>query len=135
MMAWPTPPTRDHKSGLASAETMERNARPLSEVAAWSTPRASDGEKGGPNQSFGAGGKPLPSMAAWATPRSCSAMAATVTDAARAKLGERSPNLETQIAGATPNGSGASSTSGGGGSLSPDFVTWMMGYPPGWLDL
>lgn len=28
----------------------------------WSTPRASDGEKGGPNQSFGAGGQPLPSQ-------------------------------------------------------------------------
>lgn len=28
----------------------------------WSTPRASDGEKGGPNQSFGAGGQPLPAQ-------------------------------------------------------------------------
>ncbi len=34
-----------------------------------STPRASDGEKGGPNQSFGAGGVPLPSQAInWPTP-------------------------------------------------------------------
>jgi hypothetical protein len=30
--------------------------------ANWSTPRASDGEKGGPNQSFGAGGQPLPAQ-------------------------------------------------------------------------
>lgn len=29
----------------------------------WGTPRASDGEKGGPNQSFGAGGVPLASQA------------------------------------------------------------------------
>lgn len=36
----------------------------------WATPRASDGEKGGPNQSFGAGGVPLPAQAAkWMTPR------------------------------------------------------------------
>lgn len=36
----------------------------------WSTPRASDGEKGGPNQSFTAGGIPLPAQTAdWATPR------------------------------------------------------------------
>jgi len=28
----------------------------------WSTPRASDGEKGGPNMSFGAGGQPLPAQ-------------------------------------------------------------------------
>jgi hypothetical protein len=35
----------------------------------WGTPRASDGEKGGPNMAFGAGGTPLPSQAAnWPTP-------------------------------------------------------------------
>lgn len=38
----------------------------------WSTPRASDGEKGGPNQSFGAGGQPLPAQmhqaSPWVTP-------------------------------------------------------------------
>lgn len=37
----------------------------------WGTPRGSDGEKGGPNMSFGAGGTPLPTMAAhWPTPAS-----------------------------------------------------------------
>jgi hypothetical protein len=39
--------------------------------SSWSTPRASDGEKGGPNQSFGAGGQPLPAQmhqATWPTP-------------------------------------------------------------------
>ncbi|MDE4398196.1 hypothetical protein [Phaeobacter gallaeciensis] len=37
----------------------------------WSTPRSSDGEKGGPNQSFGAGGTPLPAQEAnWPTPNS-----------------------------------------------------------------
>ena len=34
----------------------------------------------------------------WATPRNCSAMAATITDAAIAKAAERFPNLETQVA-------------------------------------
>lgn len=40
-------------------------------IAIWSTLRASDGEKGGPNMSFGAGGQPLPAQAAqstWPTP-------------------------------------------------------------------
>nr|WP_246195369.1 hypothetical protein [Paracoccus litorisediminis] len=38
-------------------------------VKAWGTPRASDAEKGGPNQKFGAGGMPLPAQAAqWPTP-------------------------------------------------------------------
>ena len=43
---------------------MDRNSRPLNEMvfAAGSTVRASDGEKGGPNMSFGAGGSPLPSQ-------------------------------------------------------------------------
>lgn len=61
---WPTATASDHKSRSASQETLERNARPLREVifALWSTIRASDGEKGGPNQSFGAGGSPLPSQ-------------------------------------------------------------------------
>ena len=41
----------------------------IREVANWGTPRASDGEKGGPNQKFGAGGMPLPAQAAqWTTP-------------------------------------------------------------------
>jgi len=34
----------------------------------WSTPRASDGEKGGPNQSFTAGGQPLPAQMHQASP-------------------------------------------------------------------
>ena len=38
------------------------------QAQAWSTPRASDGEKGGPNMSFGAGGQPLPAQAAGMTP-------------------------------------------------------------------
>lgn len=61
---WPTPTTSDHKSRSASQATLERNARPLREIvfAMWSTLRATDGAKGGPNMSFGAGGSPLPSQ-------------------------------------------------------------------------
>ena len=40
---WPTPASRDHKSGQASDETMDKNARPLNEIAErWPTPQASD---------------------------------------------------------------------------------------------
>lgn len=61
---WPTATASDHKSRSASPATLERNARPLREIvfAMWSTIRASDGAKGGPNMSFGAGGSPLPSQ-------------------------------------------------------------------------
>jgi len=34
---WPTPAGRDHKSGQASDETMEKNSRPLNEVASRSS--------------------------------------------------------------------------------------------------
>jgi hypothetical protein len=69
---WPTPATpatRDFK-GVDRQEVDRKNSRPLNEVAAkWATPRATDGEKGGPNQCFGAGGVPLPAMASqWQTP-------------------------------------------------------------------
>lgn len=61
---WPTATASDHKSRSASQATLDRNARPLREIvfALWSTIRATDGEKGGPNMSFGAGGLPLPSQ-------------------------------------------------------------------------
>lgn len=62
-----------------SLETMARSGR-------WSTPRASDGAKGGPNMAFGAGGM---------------------------------PPLPAQV----------------GGSLSPMWVEWLMGFPIGWTEL
>lgn len=69
--AWPTPmagtPAQNGNSAAGSSD-FTRRAEELA-VAMWGTPRASDGEKGGPNQSFGAGGTPLPAMAAnWPTP-------------------------------------------------------------------
>lgn len=71
--AWPTPAARDFK-GVDRTDIDRGNARPLNEVVAhWSTPRASDGEKGGPNQSFGAGGVPLVAQSvSWPTPTSLS---------------------------------------------------------------
>jgi hypothetical protein len=66
---WPTPAARDFK-GANSVEHLEKSSGSLHldqlpnfVQHLWSTPRASDGEKGSPNQSFGAGGIPLTSMA------------------------------------------------------------------------
>lgn len=68
---WVTCTTRDHKDtpGMSLTRPDGRSRCDLSRqlvaaaAAYWSTPRASDGEKGGPNQSFGAGGQPLPAQA------------------------------------------------------------------------
>jgi hypothetical protein len=127
--AWPTPSARDHKSGLASEETTDRNARPLSEVAAWATPHSRAGNGTG-NAREGSENIQTQVMAAWATPKNSDhrpGLASRATD-------ERRRNFNDQAHGAMPNGSGASSTSDGG-ALNPDFVCWMLGYPAEWLAL
>lgn len=95
----------------------------------------------------------------WATPRSCSAMASSITPE-RAK--DRFPNLEVQVArimyptptasmhkGSSPasltrrNGRDRSNdrldhniqAREGSGSLNPDWVEALMGFPPGWTEV
>lgn len=64
----PTPSVANATGGQSSRSGDRKDEMLLSglmreaDAAMWSTPRASDGEKGGPNQSFGAGGQPLPSQ-------------------------------------------------------------------------
>lgn len=59
------------------------------QVALWSTPRSSDGEKGGPNQAFGAGGVPLPAQAIqWSTPS-----VADTTGGRMSRSGDRSGEM------------------------------------------
>jgi hypothetical protein len=83
---WPTPIARNgqenSRAGIStgnshsgdslvgSAAKWPRGLYLTDRAALWSTPRASDGEKGSPNQSFGAGGQPLASQAVakWSTP-------------------------------------------------------------------
>ena len=65
-------------------------------VSMWGTPRASDGDKGGPNMSFGAGGQPLPSQAAqWPTPSATSY--GTNQGGAAGRSGKVRPSLETMV--------------------------------------
>lgn len=47
----------------STPRTVEIDSGLLLDASYWSTPRASDGEKGGPNQAFVAGGQPLPAQA------------------------------------------------------------------------
>lgn len=69
-------PTAGHNRGGAYSDPQKAEARIQSGhtvnledqmvAAYYATPRASDGEKGGPNQAFGAGGQPLPAQMAQA---------------------------------------------------------------------
>ena len=85
---WPTATVMDHARS-PGANFTTTNITLNHAIATWSTPRATDGEKGGPNQSFGAGGTPLPSQAAqWETP------SVAVTAGSRlSRGGERSSEL------------------------------------------
>lgn len=64
---WTTVSARDWKDSVGMAtEAADGRVRldqlPRQMISYSATPRASDGEKGGPNMSFGAGGTPLPSQ-------------------------------------------------------------------------
>lgn len=70
---WPTPTANDWKGSGPTLQRVDGQMRgdrlDYATEQFWSTPRASDGEKGGPNQAFGAGGIPLPAQTAqWPTP-------------------------------------------------------------------
>jgi len=99
----------------------------------WSTPRSTDGEKGGPNQAFGAGGVPLPMQAAqWPTPTSLS------YGESHQPGNSRNYNRTIDLARSLPDR--PISTDGEESShirrtLNPQFVEWLMGWPRGWTSL
>lgn len=138
--AWPTPtandwkgsgPTMDHADKKMCGDRLDYATEQL-----WSMPRSSDGEKGGPNQTFGAGGTPLPAQAVqWATPS-----VADTTGGRMTRSGDRSnelllkgqserlsSSLQDRII--YPVGQVSSHPRR---SLNPLFVEWLMGWPPGW---
>jgi hypothetical protein len=135
---WPTPIAANHRSVYASDETHARNTRPLQEfVGQWATPRASDGEKGAPKQSFAGGGVPLVSQAMqWMTPRvqvwqytrdRGDPSQERLTLEGQATLGPIRLDPPTSTPGAP-----CSSTRR---TLNPLFVEWLMGWPPSWTSL
>ena len=147
---WPTT-TRDHKDG-AFCPNVPVNG--LLGRVVWSTIRASDGEKGGPNMQFGAGGQPLPSQTFWATATSherthtprkvhhgeqlanqASAATWNTPTAVEHRRGNQPPRphdtgipLTQQIAAI-----GSSVPMEKRGALNPEFVCWLMSFPIAWV--
>lgn len=140
---WPTPAARDFK-GANGADHLENGTGrlhldqlPNFVAHLWSTPRASDGEKGGPNQSFGAGGVPLPAQASqWQTPS-----VADTTGGRMTRSGDRSGEmlLKGQAAAfslrdqttETPGLPSSTHPRTSRPQLNPMFVEWLMGWPIG----
>ena len=110
---WPTPTWRDWRSGKASQETMERNARPLNDVVC---------------------GGGIETRRMWPTPNKM--------DACKFKIEETPEEWERQRAKHALKGVNkqkplgvATKERGGSGHLNPDWVEWLMGWSPGWTDL
>lgn len=132
-MTWNTPQARDHfpphsPEYIARKKAQGHGMANLNDqVDAWSTPRATDGEKGGPNQQFGAGGVPLPSQAAqWPTPTSLSFGESHQPGNSRSynktmEMASFLPDQETEMHG--------EKSSKERRTLNPRFVAWLMGWP------
>jgi len=138
---WPSPQAHDKHGGKTPEQVAAMRLRSkagvsnLNEVCqlvpitqGWNTPRATDGSKGGPNQSGGA----LPADAAltgWATPTTLDHKDGT------AKSCENVPTnklLGREVHGATPESSSAATERPAAFRLNPLFSLWLMGYPVGW---
>ena len=132
---WPTPTHRDHKSVMASSETHDRNARPLSEVVGltlgvWATPKESDHRPGRTSRAVSSDRINLNdqahgTVAMWATPHSSS----TGPGVSGRQGGE---NIQTQVSGVVQNTSQAPMEKRGG--LNPAFCLWLMGILAEWID-
>jgi hypothetical protein len=137
--SWLTPSANEDAAGTVDGKMqrmLTHQAKESSDL--WSTPRASDGEKGGPNQSFGAGGTPLPAQTVqWATPCARDHMPAHSPEYIAAKKAEgHGMKILTDQADsflqAHPTYQDGQVSSHPRRSLNPLFVEWLMGWPPGW---
>lgn len=105
---WPTAVATDGGTQVPDGKR-GINLRTISQ--GWSTPRASDGEKGGPNMQFGGGGVPLPAQTAqWMTPMvpngGRKVSPEVVATKGKTESGKRTVGLESQAAHwATPTAS------------------------------
>lgn len=129
------------QEGVFDSQMIKAGLAP--EASTWSTPRASDGEKGGQAQTFTGGGTPLPAQmhgAATPSPR----VTASSRDwkdtggplAERDDGRSRVDQLPRQMAANLEevSESGLSVTTGRpAGSPTPAFPCWQMGYPGEWL--
>jgi hypothetical protein len=106
--AWGTPTARDWKDGAADLTNVPENGLLGRMAANWSALRASDGEKGGPNQKFGAGGGELLLNGQ----AEAISLRSILPDHPISTVGEDSSHIRR--------------------SLNPLFVEWLMGWPPGW---
>lgn len=133
---WATPTARDWRSGLASEETHDRNARPLNEQVSreWMTPRTNPA--GG--ERMMRGNPTLLGQAIQLSPEESSPDQAS--DSTSGKRHDWPTPTARDDHGPGPNhtkgGTDLPKTAGatGRGSLNPKWVSQLQGLPDGWLD-
>ena len=142
---WETPSvavtagTRLTRGGDRSSELL-LSGQAVAASEQWSTPKASDGEKGGPNMRGSKGDQPLPAQAAhWPTPMAGAAGTDTYNAAGNSDFSRRAEELAKGVRAfamtdlslpdrPTPSGEKSSETRR---RLNPLFVEWLMGWPEG----
>lgn len=114
---WPTPTL--HGNYSSPKEGTKRGLGLSTAAKNWPTPRASDGEKGGPNQRGSKGDFNLPAAVHhWPTPNATDWKGPST----------RSPGKERPLC-------DDDLPTRAGGQLNPNWVEWLMGYPLGWTVL
>ena len=159
---WPTPQQRDGKGEFKNHTKQGRDLSNDAKLIGWNTPRATDGSKGGPNQTGGA----LPAdaaLAGWPSPMAGSPATedyneAGNTDSSRKTVellagwatpkstehqttGKRgNPTLNGMALGLTTTSSLAKTQAVPDSAESPvslklnaEFSFWLMGFPPEWI--
>lgn len=137
---WPALATRDYKGTNGPEHLTNGTGRlhldqlPNYVVHVWSAPRASDGEKGSPNQSFGAGGMPLAAQATqWMSPRTArGGYTRDNGDPDKERLTLEGQATLHSILPDPPISTVGEESSHIRRSLNPLFVEWLMGWPRGW---
>lgn len=130
--SWPTPVVPEGGRISKSPIRIKRSLPLTSVVHHWAIPRASDGEKGGPHQSFGAGGTPLPSQAVrHLESRDWRSDSSLRTDEEMYGLKGRPLSRQAQTS-SISGGPSSNETLSSRRQLNPAFVEWLMGWPRGW---
>lgn len=129
---------QDPAKRLAAGRTVELR----DQVKAWATPKATDGEKGGPNMSQSGGGTPLPAMAVnWPTPMARDHRSGSTQKTDAELWGTKGRPLERVAFLAStshstppllPNPLPGATSSKSGPTLNPRFVEYLMAWSLGW---
>jgi hypothetical protein len=140
---WPTPRAQSAKASGPSRILDKEDLQTVSgNLAGWTTPTATERSgKGERNESLMQDVKEVAgSLAGWCTPTTPSGgqtnPAGTTIAGRRPDGGKATVTLKDQVSqvSGTPSSSPGQTRKASTGALNPEFVSWLMGFPPEWLN-